>query len=105
MSLLAKEIAKMSSRAPIAIFVTSACLYSVVDHFRDSYKAYSPSTPFYYRFVHKQNLPLLLPRMSPLEKGHIAVTITLSMVGSLKTFWYSWLISNKLGLASLITSI
>lgn len=86
MSLFAREIAKMSSRAPIAIFVTSACLYSVVDHFRDSYKAYYPSTPFYSLFVHRQNLPLLLPRMSPREKGHIAVTTALSMVGSLKTF-------------------
>ena len=89
----------MSYRELISMFVTSAARYSVVDHFLDNYNAYSPSLLLSYLRVHKQNLPLLLPKMKPLEKVQMAVASNLSYLTSLKTLWYSCLISKALGLA------
>lgn len=81
MSLLARDIARMSYLSPMAMLVTSEARSSVVDHFLDNSKASSPSTPLSYRLVQRQNFPLLLPRINPLEKGQIAVTMTLSILG------------------------
>ena len=73
MSLFAREIAMMSYRTPIEMFVTEDALYSVVAHFRDSSKFYSPSIFPSSFLVQRQNFPLLLPIMTPLEKGQRAV--------------------------------
>ena len=73
MSLFAREIAMMSYRTPIDMFVTEDALYSVVAHFRESSKFYSPSRLPSSFFVHRQNLPVLLPMITPLEKGQRAV--------------------------------
>ena len=97
MSLFASEMAMMSSRELISMLVTSAALSSVVDHFRDNYSAYSPSVLLSYFRVHRQNLPLLLPKMNPLEKAQMAVTNNLSNFASLKTLWYSCRISKAFG--------
>ena len=76
MSLLAKHIAIMSSFRLIEIVMTSEALSSLVDHFRDSYRTYSPYILLSSFFVQRQNFPLLLPSMNPLENGQMAVTIS-----------------------------
>jgi hypothetical protein len=82
------------------MLVTSAARSSVVDHLRDSSKAYSPSILLSSFLVHRQNLPVLLPRMNPFENVQMAVTSILSNLASLNTLWYSRLISKALGRAS-----
>lgn len=78
MSLLAREIVIKSYFELISMFVTYEARYYVVDHFLDSYKPYYPYVLLSYFLVHKQNLPVLLPKMKPFENVQIAVTNNLS---------------------------
>ena len=72
-SLLAKDMAIMSYFTPIDMLVTAEALSSVVAHFLDNSKFYSPSRFPSSFFVQRQNFPMLLPIMTPLEKGQRAV--------------------------------
>ena len=85
MSLLARDMAIMSYFTPIDMLVTAEALSSVVAHFLDNYKFYSPSRLPSYFFVQRQNFPILLPIMTPLEKGQRAVISMFSWNDSLKT--------------------
>ena len=78
MSLFDRETAIMSYFTPIDMFVTADALYSVVAHFLDNYKFYYPSRLPSSFLVQRQNFPLLLPMMTPLEKGQRAVMSILS---------------------------
>ena len=93
-SLLTREIAIISYFALISILVTAAALSSVVPHFLDISSDSSSSPSAYSFLVHRQNLPLLLPRINPFEKAQMAVTCMLGASGSLNTLWYSCLTSN-----------
>lgn len=78
MSLLERDIKRMSYFVLIEMQVTQPVRSVVVDHLRVSYSRYNPPMLFTSSLrVHRQNLPKLLPKMNPFENAHIAVTVIL----------------------------